>query len=66
MAMKPKLKKSEYTVSRDSQQEKLKIVKLTLDQDKSLQNVFTKLADTDEWPLHFSDYQYKVWLKFNF
>ena len=66
MAMKMTLPKSGYTVSRDSQPEKLKIVKLTLGQNKSLQNVFTKLADTIEWPLHFSGYQYKVWFKFNF
>ena len=66
MAMRMTLTKSENTVSRDRQQEKLKIVKLTLDQEKSLQNVFTKLADTNEWPLHFPGYQYKVCLKFTF
>ena len=40
--------------------EKLKIVKLTIDQDKSLQNVVKNLADTYDWPLQFLDYQYKV------
>ena len=40
--------------------EKLKIVKLTMDQEKSLQNVVNNLADTREWPLQYLDYQYKV------
>ena len=59
-AMKTTLTNSDYKVSSNSEPEKLKIIKLTLDQEKSLQNVVAKLADTSEWPLHFLDYQYKV------
>ena len=40
--------------------EKLKIVKLTEDQEKSLRNVVNQLADTSVWPLEYLDYQYKV------
>ena len=40
--------------------EKQKIVKLTIDQEKSLENVVKNLADTHDWPLQFLDYQYKV------
>ena len=58
--MKTTLTNSEYKVSSTSEPEKLKIIKLTLDQEKSLQSVVAKLADTSEWPLHFLDYQYKV------
>ena len=49
-------------VSSASQPEKLKIIKLTIDQEKSIQNVVGKLADTSEWPFYFLEYQYQVWL----
>ena len=40
--------------------EKTKIVKLTADQEMSLSKVIYQLADTDDYPLQFLDYQYKV------
>lgn len=58
-AEKANLKNSEFITYSASEPEKLKIVKLTMEQENSLQDVVNQLADTCEWPLQFLDYQYK-------